>query len=125
MSVDFLRKLDPWLWPLLLMGAIFFFSAQPNLNSHLGLVDLIGRKLTHFSEYALLCALWWRVFVRRTSRRRAALAALVVASLYSITDELHQTFVDGRHGTPVDWAIDTAGASLAAWRLRIPRRSRV
>lgn len=122
MPMTALRRVDPWLWPLLLMGVIFFFSAQPSLNSHLGLIDLIGRKLIHFSEYALLCFLWWRVFVRRLSPRRAALAALAVASAYAATDEYHQTFVEGRHGTPVDWAIDTAGASLAAWRLSLRRR---
>jgi VanZ family protein len=118
MPMTLLRRVDPWLWPLLLMGVIFTFSAQPNLNTHLGLVDLIGRKLFHFSEYALLCALWWRVFVRHMSPGRAALVALLVSSAYAVTDEYHQTFVEGRHGTPVDWAIDTAGASLAALRLR-------
>jgi VanZ family protein len=125
MPVSLLRRLDPWLWPLLLMGVIFFFSAQPRLDSELGLIDLIGRKLTHFLEYALLCALWWRVLVRRTTSGRAALGALLLASAYAITDEYHQTFVEGRHGSPVDWAIDTAGAGLAALRLQTKRRTSV
>jgi VanZ family protein len=125
MPMTVLRRVDPWLWPLLLMGVIFFFSAQPSLSTDLGTVDLIGRKLIHFSEYALLCLLWWRVFVRRLSPGRAALVALLVSSAYAATDELHQTFVEGRHGTPVDWLIDTAGASLAAWRLSVRRRVRV
>ena len=73
MPMTVLRRVDPWLWPLLLMGVIFFFSAQPSLSTDLGLVDLIGRKLIHFSEYALLCFLWWRVFARRLSPGRAAL----------------------------------------------------
>ena len=41
----------------------------------------------------------------------------MLASGYAITDEFHQTFVEGRHGTPVDWAIDSAGAALVAVRL--------
>jgi VanZ family protein len=125
MDVRLFRLLDPWAWPLLLMGSIFFFSAQPSLDSGLGLADLIGRKLVHFAEYALLCALWWRVFRTRTSRGRAALIAFVVASAYAATDEWHQTFVEGRTGSPVDWAIDTAGAAAAALRLRVrrPRRA--
>jgi VanZ family protein len=114
-------RLDLWLPPLLLMGVIFFFSAQPSLDSGLGLVDLIGRKLIHFAEYALLCFLWWRALVTVTSPGRAALWAFLLASGYAITDEFHQTFVDGRHGSPLDWAIDSAGAALVAIRMRAAR----
>lgn len=112
-----LRRLDPWAWPLLLMASIFFFSAQPDLNSGLGTIDLVGRKLIHFAQNALLAYLWWRALRTRMSVRAAALAALVITSAYAATDEFHQTFVHGRHGTPVDWAIDTAGAALASARL--------
>jgi VanZ family protein len=110
-------RADLWLPPLVLMGAIFAVSAQPNLDSGLGLIDHIGRKVIHFGEYGLLCFLWWRALKDVTNPRRAALLALVLASAYAITDEYHQTFVEGRHGTPVDWLIDTAGAGLAAFML--------
>jgi VanZ family protein len=111
-------RLDLWLPPVLLMGAIFFVSDQPSLNSGLGVIDLIGRKLIHFAEYALLTFLWWRPLARLTTPRRAALIAFAIASAYAATDEFHQTFVEGRHGSPVDWAIDSAGAAAAALRLR-------
>jgi VanZ family protein len=111
-------RLDLWLPPLLLMGAIFFLSDQPSLDSGLGAIDLVGRKLIHFAEYALLCFLWWRALVTVTSPGRAALLAFLVASGYAATDEYHQTFVDGRHGTVLDWAIDSAGAAAAALKLR-------
>jgi VanZ family protein len=113
-----LPRLDLWLPPLLLMGVIFFLSDQPSLNSGLGAIDLIGRKLIHFAEYALLCFLWWRALVTVTSPGRAALFAFLLASGYAATDEYHQTFVDGRHGTPLDWTIDSAGAAAAALKLR-------
>ena len=119
-----LRRLDPWFPPLLLMAVIFALSAQPSLDSGLGAVDLAARKLTHFAEYALLAFLWWRVFVGGMEPARAAAAALVAASLYAATDEYHQSFVEGRHGTVVDWGIDTAGAALVSWRLRSRRRVR-
>jgi VanZ family protein len=122
MRMTVLRRADPWLPPLVVMGLIFFFSAQPSLDSGLGTVDLIGRKLVHFAEYALLCALWWRALRTRLDRRRAALLAFLIASGYAVTDEVHQTFVDGRHGSPLDWAIDTAGAAAAALRLSRRRR---
>jgi VanZ family protein len=114
-------RLGLWLPPLLFMAVIFFFSAQPSLNSGLGWIDHIGRKVIHFGEYALLCFLWWRPLNTVTNPRRAVLLAFVLASAYAITDEVHQTFVEGRHGTPVDWLIDSAGAALAAaliWRAR-------
>jgi VanZ family protein len=117
MDMALFRRVDLWLPPLLLMGLIFFFSAQPSLDSGLGVIDLIGRKLLHFAEYALLCFLWWRLVRTRLPERRAALVAFLIASLYAATDELHQSFVDGRHGTPVDWAIDSAGAALVALRV--------
>jgi len=114
-------RLGLWLPPLVLMGAIFFLSHQPSLDSGLGWVDLVGRKFIHFAEYALLCFLWWRPLATLTSPSRAALYAFLIASGYAATDELHQSFVEGRHGTPVDWAIDSAGAAAAAFRLRKAR----
>jgi VanZ family protein len=118
-----LRRTDPWLPPLLLMAAIFAFSAQPDLNSGLGVVDAIGRKFVHLGQYALLTFLWWRALRTRFEDRRAAVAAFVVAALYAASDEYHQSFVEGRSGSPVDWAIDCAGAALASlWLARRPAR---
>ena len=114
---------DLWLPPLALMGVIFVLSAQPSLDSGLGVVDLVGRKLIHFGEYALLCFLWWRALASVTTRRRAALLAFLIASAYAATDEFHQTLVEGRHGNPLDWLIDSAGAGLVALRLGARERS--
>ena len=116
-------RMDLWLPPLVLMGVIFALSAQPSLDSGLGAIDLIGRKLIHFGEYALLCFLWWRALASVTTPRRAALLAFLIASAYAATDELHQTFVEGRHGNAVDWLIDSAGAALVALRLGTRERS--
>src|ERR671930_2027876 len=91
--------------PLLLMAVIFFLSAQPNLSSGLGTIDLIGRKLVHMSEYGLLFLLWLRA-----TRWRTPLLATAVAIGYAVTDEWHQTAVAGRHGSPVDVLIDSAGS---------------
>jgi VanZ family protein len=113
-----IAKLDPWAPPVALMGLIFFLSSQPDLNYGLGLVDLIGRKIVHAAEYALLCLLWWRALRTFTTRDRAALIALCICVAYSASDEYHQTFVHGRHGAPLDVVIDGAGAGLTALLLR-------
>lgn len=107
--------------PLALMAVIFFLSAQPDLNSGLGTIDLIGRKFIHAGEYALLWFLWWRAL-----GYRSPWPAVAIAFLYSASDEFHQTFIDGRHGSPVDVAIDMIGVVLAVWyfALRSPATSR-
>ena len=115
-----LSRLDRWLPPLVLMAIIFALSAQPDLSSGLGTIDLIGRKIVHALEYALLCFLLWRALRPTLPRVRAVLVAFAIAVAYACTDELHQTFVDGRHGSPVDVGIDTVGAAAAA--LAIHRR---
>src|SRR3954462_3141073 len=109
-----LKQIEPWVPPLVLMGVIFFFSAQPNLNSGLGLIDHIGRKIVHASEYALLCFLWWRALRTVLDRTVALAPAWLIAALYAATDEYHQSFVNGRHATWVDVAIDSMGAGLLA-----------
>ena len=107
--------------PLALMALIYFLSAQPDLSSGLGTLDLIGRKIVHMLEYGLLWFLWWRAL----DRRRPALAA-AVSLAYAASDELHQSFVEGRDGTPVDVVVDGLGIALAwaAQRARPLRASR-
>ena len=97
--------------PLALMGLIFFLSAQPDLSSGLGTIDLIGRKLIHMTEYGLLWFLWTRAL----GPDRGLLAAAITIA-YAASDEFHQTFVHGRHGAPVDVLIDSAGIAIA-WLL--------
>lgn len=94
--------------PLLLMALIFGLSAQPNLGTGLGTWDTVLRKGAHVAEYALLCWLWWRAF----DRQRPLLAAAITLA-YAATDEFHQHFVVGRHGSPVDWLIDAVGVGIA------------
>jgi VanZ family protein len=121
MQMSPLRRLGTWLPPLAVMAVIFALSAQPSLDSGLGVVDLVGRKLVHFAVYALLCLLWWRAFVTVTGPGRAALAAFLLASAYAVSDEVHQSFVEGRSASALDWAIDTAGAAVVAIRVRSRR----
>ncbi len=83
-------------------AVIFAFSSVAHLGTGLGSWDLVLRKLAHFAEFAVLGALLMRALDRLW-------LAVAIGSLYAITDELHQAFVDGRVASPVDWTIDTAG----------------
>jgi VanZ family protein len=120
--VALVSRLDPWAPPLALMALIFFFSHQPDLSSGLGVWDTVGRKISHAAEYALLCFLWWRALSGVATSGRALAAAAAISLAYSITDEIHQTFIEGRHGTPVDVVIDCAG--IAATAVLVRRRER-
>lgn len=77
-------------------------------------VDMVN-PAGHFCEYlifgALLANAWHRT---GAPPARAAWLAAACASLYGITDELHQLFVPGRTADPLDWLVDTGGAAIGA-----------
>ena len=98
--------------PVLIWAAVIFtFSSIPSLSTHLGTWDLVLRKAAHMTEYAILAAL-----LRRATGSSVWAFGLAVA--YAATDEFHQTFVRGRHGSPIDVGIDAIGVAigLMAWR---------
>ena len=89
-------------------------------------IQLVVRKCAHLTEYAILAAFLLRAF--RQSRKqlaRATLSAFILAVVYAVFDEWHQAFVPSRTASPVDVAIDTAGAlvGLAIYRRTMQRAS--
>jgi VanZ family protein len=108
------RVVSAWLPVVAWAALIFTLSSIPGLGTGLGTWDLVLRKLAHTTEYAILGLL----LLRATGRMSVA---FVLATLYAVTDELHQSFVAGRHASPLDVAIDAAGVALGlalAARLR-------
>jgi len=95
-----------YLPPLVLMAIIFALSAQSDLNSGLGGWDTVLRKLAHMAEFGVLWLLWLRALGR-------PVAAAAITLAYAASDEWHQSFVEGRVGSPLDWAIDAAGVAIA------------
>lgn len=105
--------------PLAVMALIFALSATPDLSSGLGAWDTLLRKLAHITIYGVL----W-LTLARAARWQHPLLVTAIAILYAISDELHQSFVAGRHGSPLDVAIDALGIGLAvlAWIVVTRRR---
>jgi VanZ family protein len=93
------------------MGLIFFLSHQPDLSSGLGVWDLIGRKIVHAGVFGLLFLLWYRAIGNLW-------AAVAIAFAYAVSDEFHQSFIEGRHGAVTDVIIDTTGIAAAAVLVR-------
>lgn len=86
-------------------AVIFALSSIPHLGTGLGTWDTVLRKGAHVTEYAILGLLLLRAVGRE-------LPAFLIGVAYAITDEVHQHFVQGRHASPVDVAIDSAGILL-------------
>lgn len=112
------------------MAAIFVVSNQsqiPDLPA--GLSNHTG----HFLAYGGLAVAALRAFARATwigVSGSAAIRAVLLASAYGVTDELHQLLVPNRFAGIDDWAADTIGATagvlaiLALARWRHSRRAR-
>ena len=105
--------------PLATMALIFALSATPDLSSGLGAWDTVLRKFAHVTIFAVLA-----LTLLRATRWRRPILASVIAIAYAISDEVHQSFVEGRHGAPLDVAIDAVGIGLVAlaWVLAARRR---
>ncbi len=99
------RLVSVWAPVVVWAAVIFTFSSIPSLSSGLGSWDLVLRKCAHATEFAVLGAL----LLRALGRELPAFAAGVA---YAVTDEFHQHFVRGRHGSPFDVAIDAFGVLL-------------
>jgi len=109
------RVLSAWLPVVAWAGLIFTLSSIPDLGTGLGDWDLLLRKLAHAAEFAVLGVLLLRAV------ERPALAFLL-ASAYAVSDEIHQIFVPGRLGSPLDVLIDVAGVAVGiALALRLRR----
>jgi len=92
---------------------IFIFSSIPSLSSGLK-EDFLLRKTAHVSEYAVLVYLSFNVLRNRSYNGRFNVFMATLASIaYAFTDEVHQTFVQGRSGNFFDIGIDTAGIIIA------------
>lgn len=73
--------------------------------------DLMN-SIAHFCEYTVFGALLTNALRCHMPLRRACIAAIACASLYGVSDEIHQLFVPDRSCDPVDWIVDTCGGSL-------------
>ena len=104
------------------MGVIFVLSAQSTLP------DLSGGRMDlqsiagHVIAYAVLGVLWERA-LRSAGIRKPAAWAFLIAVIYGLTDEYHQSFVPGRDADVLDLATDAVAAGIAI-AIVLWRRSR-
>ena len=99
-------------------GLIFYLSSQPHPEDDLpSFVLSFSDKVLHVLEYAALGGLCYRALRWGTNeswRNMALPLAVLFASLYGISDEIHQSFVPFRDSSWLDWVADTIGAAVGA-----------
>lgn len=86
------------------------------LTEHFGdnfFTDFIVRKSAHFLEFAGLGFLF-SVSFYQTKKKKMPISSILASSLYALSDEIHQLFVEGRSCQISDWLLDTCGALFGA-----------
>ena len=96
------------------MAALFWLSHQPGIDAPMLFPG--QDKVFHAGVYGILgiflLGAMRPVYTGYTSGQIRT--SVVIASLYGISDEFHQSFVPGRSADILDWAADSTGALLAA-----------
>jgi VanZ family protein len=99
------------------MLVLFLLSAWPGQDVGIGpIAEWIARKCAHFAAYGVLAGLLYRALARSgwSSAMAAALAAVILAGIFGLSDETHQMYVPARVGTWTDVGFDTLGALTGA-----------
>lgn len=117
------------------MLVIFCFSHQAHsgriTEDYLGDANVPVRKFAHMFEYAVLAILYYRTLLLRAglnaqkhSNHSAANLALLMAIVYALSDEWHQSFVPGRSATFSDVLVDASGALIGLLLIWLGSRGR-
>ena len=101
------------------------FIASASVDRRMGGDSVTKSKALHYAEAGVAEALA-RIqsgsgpdpAAVNAARPAANVAALAAGIAYAISDEMHQLFVAGRVGSPIDVAIDSAGVAIGVllWR---------
>lgn len=107
-----------WLPVIFWMGLIFWLSSFNKLEiSPVSWKDFVLRKFAHFWEYVFLYLLIFRAAKNSSHFKALKLLffSLFLTIFYSLSDELHQTFIVGRSGRLFDVGVDSLGAVWGAY----------
>lgn len=96
-------------WTLLLVGTSLPADSVPGFG--------IGDKLLHFFAYFVLTVLLSLTLLMQNKyhflKEKHILFSIIIASVYGLLDEIHQSYIPGRSNDILDWIADTLGAITA------------
>lgn len=74
-------------------------------------LSFVVRKLAHFSIYTALgmSTIGLLLTFKQLEQKKPYLFAILIGSMYAISDEIHQLFSDGRSGQVTDVILDSCG----------------
>ena len=104
---------------ILIAITIFYLSSQTFPQGAPGPDFTLKPIIYHFLAFATL-NLFLLISITKGKNKSLILTAITIAILYAISDEIHQLFVPGRHGSISDILIDTIGI-LTATIIYLPR----
>lgn len=111
------KQLKLWLPPLAYAFLIFALSSLK--GTALPPVEFkLADKLLHLCEYGVFGFILARFFVH-LGWKNPYVWAVLVASLYGATDEIHQYYVPGRTLEVYDWMADTLGSLVGSQTCRL------
>ncbi len=96
---------------VLWVGFTFLLTSIPNPRFDIPLP--YADKIAHFGFYGVmgfLCAMWRRE--SGSSKRMAALVALIFVAIVGAVDEVHQHWIPGRSTDVIDWLADASGGGI-------------
>lgn len=117
-SIFFAIRLVPM---LSVMGTIFFLSHQTGSELHLPPILFLD-KIGHFFLYAMLAVATFWVPSKNLQKRKPKMVVIIIVLFcffYGMTDEFHQSFIDGRYASYSDLVADLSGILFVScfwWR---------
>jgi VanZ family protein len=106
-----------WLLTLSYMALIFYLSSLHNIP--LPKLPRNFDKVIHICAYIPLAYLFYLSLKKSGINKYIFVLAVICASVYGITDELHQVIVPGRDASAGDLLADAIGAFLGSFAARI------
>jgi VanZ family protein len=102
-----------WLPALIMMVAIFSFSSIPAARlPDFGPYDFLVKKGGHAIGYAMLGLSYFYALPSRLNSGYRWALSLMMAVLFALSDEFHQSFVQGRTSSLRDVMIDGTSAAV-------------
>ena len=118
-----------WILVAVCMSIIFALSHQPSTESaelSMAVMGFVGKIFTAFVEFVghdvfrsiahglEYCGLGLLLFnaMYQTTKQPKILFPFLISVFYSVTDEIHQIFVEGRAFQFIDIAVDTLGSAV-------------
>ena len=109
------QRATNWLF-VVLYGAMIFFISSLSDPVPVSPPDIIFLdKIAHLFEYAIFGILIFRALYPYASLKKSFVTTIIIASLYGMTDEVHQYFVEMRDADVMDWFADTMGGLIGSY----------